>query len=442
MLNIKNTLNKLNLNKNNYIVIGCSTGPDSMCLLDLLTKENKYNIVVAHINHNVRKQSIKEEKYLKEYCQKNNIIFESMKIESYKENNFENEARTKRYKFYEEILNKYNTKHLFLAHHGDDLIETILMKIVRGSNLEGYAGIKEISYNHKYYIVRPLINYNKDDIIKYNKENKIKYYIDKTNKDTKYTRNRYRKKLLPILKKEDININNKFLNYSNTLLEYDNYIKEEVNDILKIIYKNNNIDINKFNTYKPFIKKNIIYCILNNIYNNISNIVTERHINSILSLIDNNKPNCTLNLPNNVTIKKEYDKIIFNNCKQENNNYKKKFTNKLNINNHTFIKVKEETTNGNNICRLNSKDVKLPLYFRNKTKGDTIKILGSGHKKVKDIFIDKKIPKDIRDTYPILVDSNDDILWIPNIKKSQFNKKINENYDIIIKYCQKEENNE
>ena len=124
-----------------------------------------------------------------------------MTITEYKENNFENEARTKRYKFYEEILNKYNTKHLFLAHHGDDLIETILLIIVRGSNLEGYAGIKEISYNHKYYIVRPLINYNKDDIIKNNKKNKIKYYIDKTNKDTKYTRYRYRKKLLNIIKK-------------------------------------------------------------------------------------------------------------------------------------------------------------------------------------------------------------------------------------------------
>ena len=161
-----------------------------------------------------------------------------------------------------------------------------------------------------------------------------------------------------------------------------------------------------------------------------------------MSLISNNKPNSTINLPNNISIKKEYDKLIFNNCKQENNNYKKKFTNKLTIHNHTFTKVKEEQTNGNDICRLNSKEIKLPLYFRNKTKGDTIKILGSGTKKVKDIFIDKKIPKDIRDNYPILVDSNDTVLWIPNIKKSQFNKKINENYDIIIKYCQKEENNE
>ena len=75
-------------------------------------------------------------------------------------------------------MNKYNTKYLFLAHQGDDLIETILMKIVRGSNLEGYAGIKEISYNHKYYIIRPLINYNKDDIIGYNVTIKVK---DKAN---------------------------------------------------------------------------------------------------------------------------------------------------------------------------------------------------------------------------------------------------------------------
>ena len=75
----------------------------------------------------------------------NNIIFETTKINSYTENNFENEARKKRYKFYEKILHKYNSHNLFLAHHGDDLIETVIMKIIRGSNIEGYSGIKIIS---------------------------------------------------------------------------------------------------------------------------------------------------------------------------------------------------------------------------------------------------------------------------------------------------------
>jgi len=186
---------------NNPVVVGVSSGPDSMCLLNLLEqKTNK--LVVCHINHNVRKESTTEEEYLKDYCQKHNLIFESMKITEYKETNFENEARKKRYNFYEKILFKYHSTKLFLAHHGDDQIETILMKIVRGSNLEGYAGIKEISKVKNYQIIRPLLKVTKEDIINYNKSHNITYFIDSSNTNTDYTRNRYRQKILPLLKEE------------------------------------------------------------------------------------------------------------------------------------------------------------------------------------------------------------------------------------------------
>ena len=83
------------------------------------------------------------------------------------------------------------------------------------------------------------------------------------------------------------------------------------------------------------------------------------------------------------------------------------------------------------------------FYLRNKQDGDFIEVKGlNGKKKVKDIFIDKKIPKSLRDNYPLLVDENNTILWIPNIKKSKFNAKKDEFYDIILRYCEKEENNE
>ena len=96
--------------------------------------------------------------------------------------------------------------------------------------------------------------------------------------------------------------------------------------------------------------------------------------------------------------------------------------------------------NGNNICKLNSKDINLPLYIRNKKPKDKIEVLGlNGHKLVSDIFIEKKVPLSLRNNYPLLVDSKDNILWIPNLKKSKFNIKNNENYDIILEYCEKEE---
>jgi tRNA(Ile)-lysidine synthase len=439
----KDLLQELDLSKEPYLIVGVSTGPDSMALLHYLMTNTNIPLVVAHINHNVRKQSQEEEQYLKKYCQDNNLILEIMKIDNYTTNNFENEARTKRYIFYEKILHKYKSHYLFLAHHGDDLIETILMKIVRGSNLEGYAGIKKISQVKDYYIVRPFLDYTKDDLIKYNNDNNIKYYIDISNKDTTYTRNRYRKYLLPFLKKEDINVHQKFQKYSNTLLEYNNYINYEVNNLLPTLYINNALDIDKLQNLHPFLIKNIIYKILTNIYNNQSNIIKEKHLIDIINIINSQKPNLSLNLPHNIKVIKEYNKLYFKANTNNKEDYKIEFKNYLKINNHIFKKIDKTNNNGNNICRLNSKNIKLPLYIRNKKDGDYIEVLGlNGKRKIKDIFIDKKIPSSIRTTYPLLVDANDTILWIPNLKKSKFNLKKEENYDIIIEYCEEEENYE
>ena len=108
-MNIDNFIKNIEIENDKYVVVGVSAGPDSMALLHMLEKNLKCKLVCAHINHNVRKESNEEENYLKEYCSKENIIFETYKINCYKENNFENEARKERYNFYEIILKKYNS---------------------------------------------------------------------------------------------------------------------------------------------------------------------------------------------------------------------------------------------------------------------------------------------------------------------------------------------
>ena len=350
----------------------------------------------------------------------------------------------KRYSFYKTILKKYNSKYLFLAHHGDDLIETILMKISRGSDLEGYAGIKEITFQNDYYIIRPFLKYTKEDLITYNKKNNIKYYIDKSNQNCIYTRNRYRKNILPFLKKEDKNIHKKYLKYSKTLLEYLDYINYETNMLSKNIIKNNTINIKELAKQHPFIQKNILYRILKNYYQNEPNIIKEKHITSIQTIINNPKPNLTINLPKNTVIIKTYNQLIINKDNyQKKKNYKKLLKENITIENITIKKIKETKENGNDICKINSKNIKLPLYIRNRKEGDTIKLRNiNGRKKIKEIFIEKKIPLNQRDNYPILVDSNDEIIWIPFLKKSKYTSQKDEIYDIILNSCKKEEKNE
>ena len=141
MKDVYKFLDSLHIKKEDIITVAVSYGPDSMFLLNLLNNKYKENkIICCHVHHNHRKESDLEKEKLEKFCMKNNIIFEFMKIDKYKNNKFtEEEAREKRYEFFDEVLKKYNSKYLFTAHHGDDLVETILMKISRGSTIKGYS---------------------------------------------------------------------------------------------------------------------------------------------------------------------------------------------------------------------------------------------------------------------------------------------------------------
>ena len=222
---MKKELDFLNNNilNNTSAVIACSGGPDSMCLLYLLNSlkiEKNLQLICAHVNHKIRQESEKEAQMVQKYCKENGIIFELLEINEYKKERFsEEDARKKRYIFFNEVITKYHAKYLLTAHHGDDLIETILMRITRGSNLSGYIGIKQINDNGSYILLRPLLTTNKENILKYNNQNNIKYSIDKSNEDIRYTRNRYRKEILPFLKKENTNVHLKYLKFSRIIFE-------------------------------------------------------------------------------------------------------------------------------------------------------------------------------------------------------------------------------
>ena len=426
------------LNDNDYVVIALSGGPDSMVLLNLLIKlrEKKHiNIVCAHVNHGLRKESEEEKIFVEDYCNKNNLIFEYMKIESYEKGFSESAARKIRYEFFDNIINKYKSMYLLTAHHGDDLIETVLMRIGRGSNLKGYSGFSILSNRHNYKLVKPLIYYTKEDIMNYVKEENIPYVIDNTNEKDEYTRNRYRHNVLPFLKEEDKNVHNKYIKFSEMLNKYNNYVEKVSNEELNKIYINKKLDITKFLELDELIQERILNIILYSIYGDNITFVSDKHVNEVLNLIKSDKANISINLPNNLCVNKEYDKVSFDNGISNKETYCKELVHNLQINNKKFIYVNEEESDSNYVCRLLSTDIKLPLYVRTRKIGDKIEVKNlNGSKKVKDIFIDEKLDFSKRNSYPIVVDSNDVIVWIPGIKKSKYNKEKNEKYDIIIKY--------
>ena len=417
-----------------YVVVAVSGGPDSMALLDIVNKVTD-KIVCAHVNHKVRNESEAEALMVKKYCEQKNIIFEQADIDNYGSDNFHKEARNFRYNFFEQLINKYNASILLTAHHGDDLVETILMRIVRGSTLRGYSGFKKETVKNNYMIIRPLINLSKIDLIDYDEINNVPYAIDKSNYKNVYTRNRFRQ-IVPFLKAENPNLLSKVNEFSNTLLEYNEFVIKQANIIKKEIFNNNALDLKKFNEQEVIIKKEIIYLILEQFYKDKLDLVGSKHVDMIIHLANSLKANSYIYLPNSLQVVKIYDIISFESLENNLKDYNMELKNTLDLPNGKKISIVDFSDNDSNYtCRLDASQIKLPLYVRNRRNGDKIAIKNlNGHKKIKDILIDNKISLKERNLWPVVVDSNDVIVWLPGLKKSVLDKTQEEKYSIILKY--------
>lgn len=205
---VLNTIKKYNLiQENDKIVIGVSGGPDSMCLLNILNglKEKlNFEIVVAHINHMIRKEAEEETQYVKNFCDKLGIKCYIKRIDVIDKSNkekigTEEAGRKARYDFFEEVLNIVNANKIATAHNENDNAETVLMNIFRGAGTSGLKGIEPIRDN-KY--IRPIIECERSEIEEYCRVNKLQPKIDKTNFENVYTRNKIRNVLIPEIKKE------------------------------------------------------------------------------------------------------------------------------------------------------------------------------------------------------------------------------------------------
>ena len=237
---VEKTILKYDLIENgDKIILGVSGGPDSMCMLNILKdlqntnfKKLNYEIIVAHVNHMIRKEAIEDEKYVEEYCKKNNIEFYSKsidipKIVNTKKIGEEEAGRIARYEFFAQILEKTKANKIAIAHNKNDKVETVLMNELRGSGLSGLKGIEP--RRGKY--IRPLIEIEREEIEKYCEENKLEPRIDKTNFENIHTRNKLRNCLIPYIKKEfNPNIIETINRLSEIVTEQEKYIDEIVKE--------------------------------------------------------------------------------------------------------------------------------------------------------------------------------------------------------------------
>ena len=295
---VRKTIREYNLiEKNDSIVVGVSGGPDSMTLLSILLKlkeEFNLKIYVAHVNHMLRENAIKDEEYVKEFCEKNNIemfikkanISEIAKKEKI---GLEEAGRYARYNFFEEILKNTESNKIAIAHNLNDKVETIIMNTLRGS---GVSGLKGIEPKRKKYI-RPLIEIERHEIEKYCIENEINPRHDESNDDNTYTRNKIRNIIIPYIRNEfNPNIIKTLNRLSEIIKEEDEYVQSKTEKIFKEILLTNEknkieLDPRKFNDQEKVIQKNLILLAIKKVKGSTQGI-EKVNIDDIIKLCNNN----------------------------------------------------------------------------------------------------------------------------------------------------------
>ena len=322
---ILETIKKYNMIENgDKIVLAVSGGPDSICMLDILndikndeTIDINFEIVVAHVNHMIRKEAEEDEKYVKKYCEEKQIEFYSKSIDVQKMANnnkigLEEAGRKARYDFFDEILEKTNAQKIAIAHNKNDKVETVLMHILRGSGINGLKGIE--AKRGKY--IRPLIECERNEIEEYCTEKKMQPRIDKTNFENEYTRNKLRNLLIPYIKKEfNPNLIQTIDRLSNLVAEEENYMDKQVENVYKellISEKEKEIQLNLkiFNIQEKVIKSRVILYTITRLFGN-SKGLEKIHIEDIIKLCSNNIGNKYLTPNKNIKILIKNHKIYF-----------------------------------------------------------------------------------------------------------------------------------
>lgn len=285
------------INSGDKIVVGVSGGPDSLTLLTLLNKyKSKFNyeIIVAHVNHLIRKDSTDDEQFVENYCKKNGIKFyckrvNVQEIAKQQKKGEEEVGRNERYKFFDEICEKENANKIAIAHNMNDNAETMLLNLIRGTGLNGLEGIQPSQYNNRF--IRPLINCNRNEIEDFCKENNLEPRIDSTNKENIYKRNIIRNKLIPFLKELNPNIIETLSRTSVIIAENNEFIQKEAqknfNKITELKSNLVEIDLKDFNKMPIAMRKAIIQLSIDKLNGNIRNI-SKKNIDDIIKLAENN----------------------------------------------------------------------------------------------------------------------------------------------------------
>ena len=429
-------------NKEDKIAIALSGGVDSIVLFHLLVTEYKDSykeLVVFHINHGLREESYEEAGFVEKFVKDFDVKFykEELNMSDLERDSHTSEemlARELRYQAFNKMAKLEGVTKLLTAHHKNDQVENILMRLLTGRSIDHSLAICEEIEMTGLTIYRPLLNSLKAELEEYAKEKNLHYYVDATNFDTDYTRNNIRHNIVPLLNDINsgsfdnlINFANYYQNINNNLKKAilsnkDNYIFSRDEDKISLV-KDKFLELNEEEMY--FLLKDIITNELG-VFD-----IKQKAIFDVISSLKKNSGNKSYDLKNNLKIISQYETLYIHKIE------KKCYNDKIEI---IIDKICEnsiyEFYQNKFIISTDAKDSEigfnkseLPLLVTIKKEGDRVR-RGKINKKLSRIFIDEKVPKELRDTLPVIRNNKGEVLGVLGI-----GTKVNKNkiYDYYIK---------
>jgi tRNA(Ile)-lysidine synthase len=441
------------------VIVAVSGGPDSVCLLDALAQladPLQIKLVVAHFNHGLRKaEDGFETQLVKDLARSMDVPFYmgTATLLHEKTGSMEERAREERYGFLEKTRKAVQGQKLATAHHLNDQAETILMRLLRGS---GPFGLTGIPITRGDTIIRPFMEIKQNEIMDYVRIRKLPYVTDSSNKDTAFQRNRIRLDLIP------------------KLLQYQPRLIEHLGRLSHILYEDNQyldflatqwvrdqsrhdpnghivIPISSFTLLPAPIQARVIRELIRQTTGRIRGI-NYHHIVSIGDLIKHEKPQAVLDLPKGLVVQRIYHTVLFSIGKMDKAS---SFDCMMEGPGSYYIdpikrSITVEEINGplghrpdapKQTAFLDAGTIQYPLQVRNTRPGDRFVPLGmNGRKKIKDFFIDRKVPRNIRKTTPLLL-SRGKILWVCGFQIDD-GYKITQQTDKILKVTLSEKNDD
>lgn len=396
------------------IGVALSGGSDSMALLHYLNAikhDLGISIVALHVDHSIRENSANDASFVSKYCKDNGIRLFKTKIDvpshaKQKSIGLEQAARECRYDFFSAALDKGIVDKIALAHHSLDQAETILMHLLRGAGLSGAVGMT----TKRAKFIRPMLNTTKQEILAYLNQNNIEYVTDETNLDSEYNRNFIRNEVFPLLKTRYPNLEQALVGFGRNCKEDAEFIGSQI-PLDGLIKENHTIKIPlSYFINQPSIINRIIFTALEEI--NITSDIERKHIEMIKELA-NAENGSRIDLPNQLVASKEYEYITLLTRYTKIDKSEKTFkAGKFEFLNYKLVVVKKTSdlnhTKSNHLIDAN----KLPkgAVWRYRQDGDVFTKFGSGKKKLKSYFIDKKVPARLRDYIPVLACGNEILL--------------------------------